>query len=421
MQRNNGKHAACVTAWIMAAGWVVLILAAIPFARRIQADLIGLAGEGADRFAAAVLVGLAGMGALGWIWWPPRDKPMRRTWGLIFVALFTFWLFETQLQSSVEALHVLEYATLAALLYHAWRHHVADRLVYFISAASVGLFSWIDEFLQWLMPGRFWDFQDIRLNILAGAMMLIFIAFVLRPAGISATVARRSVRYLCGLSWGLLFALGFAVSATPQRVDGLVHKKPILSFLYNNESVMSEYGYRHEDPDVGIFFSRLTLPELRRDDQERGVEVGTRLLTTDILAEPRKLRELFPASADPYMHEAGAHLIRRDQYYITARKYQRADPPRFVYHLTVALGENRILEKYFPQMLATANRHWPKERVEECRQKAGVSAPYTSEVGQNLITAVTESQLRGGLWILAALVGWGYVRWGRDPNSCRKE
>ena len=43
--------------------------------------------------------------------------------------------------------------------------------------------------------------------------------------------------------------------------------------------------------------------------------------------------------------------------------------------------------------------------------------PYVSEVNDHLVTVATDGNWRLVLLGLAGLVGWGYVRYGREP--CR--
>lgn len=261
-------------------------------------------------------------------------------------------------------------------------------------------------------PRPILDFRDIRLNAETGAIFLLFIALVFQPAGIQRPVARHSVRRLCLLAWAMLLALGSAISNTPHRVDRCTARIPFLHFLYNNESVMNEFGHRHDDPAFGTFYSRLTLSELRQNDAGRGAVAGEILLRNHALADSRTFSKKYPASADPFLHETWAHLIWRDHYYATAWKYRESDPPRFTYHLTVALRENQILDGYFPNALEAAGGRWPGERIEQCAQQADFGMPYVSEVDDHLVTAVSESELWLILLALAGLIGWGYARWG---------
>ena len=133
----------------------------------------------------------------------------------------------SQLQTPAEAIHFAEYGILGFLFFQAWRQPVRDPLVYPISALSLTLVAWLDEFLQWLTPGRFWDYRDIRLNLLAGVIVLSLIALVIRPAEVRGPVARRSVRRLCFLAWALFWRWELP---SPTRRTGSIATQPGFRF-----------------------------------------------------------------------------------------------------------------------------------------------------------------------------------------------
>lgn len=342
---------------------------------------------------------------------------VRRAGWLVALGGVAIWTMRTQLQTPIEAIHFIEYAVLAFLLFRAWRNHLQDPFIYPISVLSLVLIAWTDEFLQWLTPERFWDFRDIRLNGLAGVLLLLVIALVLPPAGIRRPVARRSVRWGCGLAWLVLLVFGFAISNTPGRVDAYAGRIPFLRFLYNNESVMNEFGHRHFDPEIGVFFSRMSLPDLQRMDAETGLRAGETLVRNPGLAGRREFRRAHPVSSNPFLIELWEHWTRRNHYDAVCWKYREADPARFAGHLAVALRENQILEKYFPHALDAASGRWPESRKEEAARLADVAMPYVSAVGNHLVTGATEGQLWTLLVALAGLVGWGYARHGREPAA----
>ena len=125
--------------------------------------------------------------------------------------------------------------------------------------------------------------------------------------------------------------------------------------------------------------------------------------------------------ADPFLNELFLHLFRRDHYYSVSWKFRETDPARFADHLTIAMRENQILEKYFPHALDAAGGRWGADKQEQCAEFADYAAPYVSEVSDHLVTAATEAQLWWILLGLAGLVGWGYVRYGREPFPGQRE
>lgn len=397
-------------AWLLAAAWTGLVFLTIPVARPIQALLERQVGP-RSYVAMAVAVGAMGMAAaLVRLRRAQRQGLVRRLAWLVGLGLFSVWVLLRQLQSSIEAIHFVEYGILGFLLFRAWRHHVPDPLVYAVSGLGVALVAWLDEFLQWLAPGRFWDYRDIRLNLMAGAAVLAFIGLVVVPAGIRGPVGRRSIRWTCGLAWTLLLALGISVSITPARADFVAARIPFLRFLANNPSIVTEYGHRFFDPEIGMFQSRLDRAALLRADRERGAAAGAFLLRAKAFADARAFLKSFPRSRDPYLHELLLHVVQRDHYYAVSGQYRHSDPARFRHHLAVAWGENQILEKYFSRGLDGANRRWSPDRTANCGVQADRTRPFASDIAYQLVVAVSEGELRLLLMALAAGVGgWGWA------------
>lgn len=403
--------------WTPVAAWTGAILMAIPYARAMQALVERSAGPRIYLAASFVLGLVCALALLVGIVRGPRGRIVRRVAGVILLGALSAWVLLTQLQTSAEAIHFSEYGILGYLLFRAWRHHVGDPLIYPISILSLGLIAWLDEFLQWLMPGRFWDFRDIRLNAMAGIIVLLAVALVSPSPGVRGSVARRSVRWLCCLAWAMLLVLGLALSNTPARVDRYANRLPFLGFLRNNESVMNEFGCRHVDPGIGTFYSRRSQADLIRIDNERGAEVGELLLRSRVLIHPSDFKRTFAISADPFRYELFRHLIQRDHYAAAGGQYRETDAARYRHHLTVALRENQILEKYFSHALDAAGCRWDPVRRAQCSESADESLAYVSEVDHHLMTAATEWEMWLILLVSAGGVGWGYSRYGREMGG----
>ena len=402
-----------VYSWLLVAAWMASIYAAVPCARAIQRAVENTWGGWVFGTVTATLGMLCLALAVVRVLRCDRRRIRRRLGTLALVLALAAWILLRQLQSAAEAVHFAEYGLLAYLLFRAWRSAIGDLLIYPICILSVALAAWSDEFLQWLVPGRIWDFRDVRLNVLASVVVLVFIAGVAAPAEIRSLIARRSVRWFCRLAWALLLALGLSLSATPVRVDGLAARIPGLGILRNNESPMSEYGHRFIDPEIGVFFSRLDPATLRQLDEARGAAAGERIARERALADHRKFLDSFTRSADPYLQELTWHLVYRKHFYETAWQYRDVDPQRLAWHCAVALGENRILEKYFPAGLDAAGLRWPEVRRAQCAACVAGSEPFVSEVGEHLIVAAPEIAWQLALLALAGGVGWLYLRCGR--------
>ena len=142
-----------------------------------------------------------------------------------------------------EAVHFLEYGVLGVLLYRVFEDRVPDPTVYVAATLTGLLVGTVDEIIQWLVPGRFWDFRDIVLN--GGAVALVQIAIWRtrqtttedrQPVLLAPVVPSRS-------SPG--FAVHLCMAATPQRLNSIAEHLPLPARLATGIDAICEYGYRH--------------------------------------------------------------------------------------------------------------------------------------------------------------------------------
>jgi len=402
--------------WSFVLIWSVIIFLTIPFARKIQGFFEHLLGSWAYMAAAGILGVFLVIVVLTYMFRRRKRQVARRLGWLAVLMVASVWVMRNQLQTPAEAIHFFEYGILSFLLFRAWSHHVRDPLIYVIAAMSLIIIASFDEFLQWLTPGRYWDFRDIRLNVLAGMFIQSMIALVINPSGIYESIQRRSVRLLCGITWLTLLIMGVAISNTPARVDIYSTRIPFMRFLSNNESVMSEYGYRNRDPEIGTFYSRFTIPELQQIDQDRGAEAGEIIRRYRSLIDYREFLQTFTSSVDAFLHEMRMHLYRRDHYYDTAWQYYDRDRDRFINQMTVAYFENQLLETYYSNVMSTCDCRMSGKAIEELKIYADLDHDYTSPVSDHLVTLATELELWIVLITASIFVGIIYARYGREPR-----
>jgi len=417
MFRQLPKHESRMRSWLIVLAWTVVIFITIPLARTIQREFERLFGSGAYLIAAAIIGAFFFLFVIIYIYRRRKRMITHRVGWLVALMAASVWLMKFQLQTPAEAIHFFEYGILSFFLFRACSHHIRDWLIYPISVFILVMIAATDEFLQWMMPGRYWDFRDIRLNLLAGMVVQAFIALVIRPSDIRLSVEPKSIRRLCLIAWFTIIILGLAFSNTPSRVDLYATRIPFLQFLSSNESVMSEFGFRHVDPDIGTFYSRFSMRELQRIDRERGSAAGETILKYQSLLDYREFIQAFSSAVDPFLHEMRVHLFRRDHYYGTAWQYQQRDPDRFKFHMTVAFRENQLLEKYFPMTLVTSKNVISEDAFRMVQQYADQKSGYTSPVSDHLVTVATELEFRLIIAILMIIVGVIYARYGRERTK----
>jgi len=403
--------------WLVVLAWTVVIFITIPLARTIQREFERLFGSGGYFIAAGIIGVFFFLFVLIYIYRRRKVNISHRLGWFIALIIASVWLMKFQLQTPAEAIHFFEYGILSFFLFRACSHHVRDWLIYPISVFLLIMIASADEFLQWMMPGRYWDFRDIRLNLLAGMIVQAFIALVVRPSGIKISVEPKSVRRLCYIALFTILVLGLAFSNTPSRVDLYATRVPFLHFLSSNESVMSEFGFRHFDSEIGKFYSRFSMRDLQRIDRERGAAVGETILKYQSFLDYHEFIQTFSSTVDPFLHEMRVHLYRRDHYYDTAWQYQDQDREQFKLNMTVAYRENQLLEKYFPMSLVSSRSVLTEEAYRKVLRFADKQSVYTSPVSDHLVTVATEYEFRLILGILVMGVGVIYARYGRERSK----
>jgi len=299
-----------------------------------------------------------------------------------------------------EAVHFLEYGVLGILLYRAFEDRVPDPTVY-VAATLTGLLAGtVDEFIQWLVPGRFWDFRDIVLN--GGAVALVQIAIWRMRKRPMKNVTRSSLRLLCRLAAAQVFLLTICVAATPQRLNRVADHLPLPDRLATGVEAICEYGFRHSVDDRTLFRSRLSLAELMRSDRDRAPD-----LALDLDASRGRggfTKSGISPTSDPFGYEIRVHLFARNRnlHKAFAREPGSSGHRR---HMTAAWRENLILENFFGNTLEQSAYRWGPRRRNNVEASQNPNAVFVSRAGAHLITRISEGQLRALLLALfAALV-----------------
>src|SRR6185295_11019241 len=191
-----------------------------------------------------------------------------------------------------------------------------------------------DEGLQWFVPARVGEMNDVFLNGVAIACGVVFSAGVDPPGRLVRPLRPGSLRRIGTLA--AAFALTLAV------------------FIH-----VVHLGYLVQDGEIGSFtsrYSRLTLEDLDREKRE---EWRVRPL-------PKTLQRV--SREDQYMTEGVVHAQRRNEQWAAG-------------NIRAAWQENRILEKYFDAVLdatsyvSLTGHRWP------AGQRADAAARVAADIG----------------------------------------
>ena len=306
-------------------------------------------------------------------------------WLFIVAGLYTYFTLKLQ-KAPAEAIHFLEYALLGFFLFRALSHHVRDKTIYLTATLFALLIGTFDEILQWIIPQRMWDFRDVGLNALSGGLFQLGIWNVVQPKIISDKFSARSLKIFSSIFVVCLVILGICVSNTPNRVVSYTKHIPWLSFL-QKEQPMSEFGYKLKDPEIGVFYSRLSPQRLRKTDKQDGREYA-QILNESVDKNYQHFIKEYSPSTHPFMHELRVHIFRRDEYFKKAKN--TSDPGKKKEFFFIAYKENLILKKYFTQSIEKSVYQWSKNKITESEILIDKSKSYKSPVSASLFTAFSE-------------------------------
>ncbi len=391
-------------AWLALGLCVLAILAVVPLARMVERLVNQTVGEQA--FLVLAIAGtslvLALMAWCSWRRWGTGGAP--RLLVLLAVGVAYAWHAWQLRRSPVEAVHFLEYALLGLLAFRALRLRIKDLLVYPATLVVGGLVALLDEGVQWLVPDRVWGLADLHIDLIAVALMLVAIAFGLRPAGLGWPPARSSVRLCCRLGLGLTLLTALCLSNTTEVIRWYAQRVPGLGYLELRNCLMAEYGHVHESEDKLRFHSRFELGELARMDRARAAEAA------EVLDRHRgdegyaAFNKVHTPFRDPFLHEVRVHLFRRDRYVLRFQEHE-GDAEEATRLATVALREEALIGRHFPMIYAHSAYGLDESVRGELAASADQEAEYLSPVSQGIITRFQ----RPVAWLVAALLSLALI------------
>lgn len=390
--------------WLLFVIWSMIIFATIPLSMTIQRAFTNFLGHAAITYCVILAVLIALIWAVLHL---RRRDPFVRSSYLWLIGVAAVIIGYTLKLSAipVESIHFVQYGILGVLAYRALAHRIQESSIYFAAAVLCGIVGICDEFIQWLIPERYWGLDDIWINFVGAALVQLGIAKGIRPAYILGRSHRNNLQFLCRLSIIALFLLGLSLSNSPPRIAWYAKKIPGLGFLKDHESVMVEYGYLYNDPEIGRFRSRLAPEKLKTVDAQRGKEAATILDRYQDKSMYDEFLDAYTPLTDPFLHEARVHLFRRNFYFVDAARH-RNDNQTYAKYMTIAYRENQIMEKYFPVTMHHSAYVWSDQQVARARQKLLKTRHYESRVSHRLITLVNEHQV--AIFFVLLLIGLGF-------------
>ncbi len=368
-------------AWLWVALCTLAIFLIVPLARTIQKFVSTNWGRSLFGYSVLAAIGVAFLSLVYVLVLRLKIRsPSNYIWLTAVAGLYVYFTLKLW-RAPEEAVHFLEYGLLGFFLFRALSLSIRDKSIYlaaFLIGSLVGIF---DEILQWMMPNRYWDFRDTGLNALAVGLFEVAIWKGIKPKFIAEKIGPRSVRKVSVLLAINLVLLGLCASNTPQRVASYVNRFPFFSFLLKEEP-MSEFSKKHEDSEIGIFYSRLSIEALRRIDKESSDHYA-QILRDWKDKDYGQFLSTYSPLIHPFLYEMRVHIFRRDRKEEEALKAKNDEAKRE--GLFIAYKENLILKKYFTQTLEKSSYAWSEDKTRSLEPLVDKSRSYRSPVSAGVI------------------------------------
>lgn len=378
--------------------WVFLcvagIYATVPVARGIQLFVYETAGK--DFFTYIVLFVVCSLLAALLYFFIFRLKVRNASqyiWLLLCSGLYIYLTIQLR-EHPEEAVHLLQYGLLSYFVFNALSYKIRDWTVYPTTVLFVLFFGITDEFIQWMMPKRFWGLGDVWINVVASMIFVLAVWKGIVPQSITGRVRKASIKMLTGVMIINLAFIGVCLSNTPDAVLLYTAAFNKLSWLQGEEP-MTEFGYKHEDPEIGIFYSKLTLEEIRWIDRTEGSSYGKRL--PEDISSKSVMKELFNTyslNTNAFLHEFLIHVSRRNSKFDDFMETNNSESR------LAAFKENQIIEKYYASTLNNSHYIWPDEKRESLGNTDSLkNEDYASTTGR-MITLFSLKEV----WILLIIM-----------------
>ncbi len=308
------------------------------------------------------------------------DTRSRIIWFSIIIICFGYLIYYIEIV--VEQFHLIEYSILTWLYFLALKRVIKDEVVFFVLFLIVFFIGIVDEWTQFYMPDRVGELWDVSLNGISVGLTIILLSKAFYPGFSSSRISFRSIRIAGFLS--ICFILSFGVFFV----------------------TVTDWGFRHEDPKIGFFYSRFTLDELVEKDRREAKKYA--MAINDLFPEKTQKYLRNQRARDKFQVEILAHLFRRDRYEEKG-------------NYRVALKENLILTNYFHESILQSGHGWSPEKLSKIMQKVQVqrNKDYESPVSKGeLIVTFGPVAFWGSLFSM--IIGFILVMSGRGEKQLMK-
>jgi len=164
--------------WLYVAGWVGLIYITL-YAARPACEFL----KATTPFALIINVFVLLCAVVVIAAFIRRGRARRPLTYVLLCAVFLSYAGILQgIEHPEEKIHLAEYGFLAYLIFRALHRQGKGVMSYLGAFILAGIFGWIDEGIQYLLPNRYYQAEDVFLNAVSAALGLVTV-FVYRREG----------------------------------------------------------------------------------------------------------------------------------------------------------------------------------------------------------------------------------------------
>jgi len=157
--------------WAYVLGFVMLIYSTLYAVRPVCAFL-----KSTTPFSLLVNIILVAILLLIMVSFGMKIRAAKTSSYIIFGAvLFSYFYGFAIIQHPEEKIHFIEYGFLACLARQAIGIDVKGPLVYIYAFLLASFLGWVDEGIQYLLPGRYYQIEDVILNSVSAALGLLLV------------------------------------------------------------------------------------------------------------------------------------------------------------------------------------------------------------------------------------------------------
>ncbi|MGB2599039.1 MAG: VanZ family protein [Candidatus Omnitrophota bacterium] len=171
MKKNTRR----ITWWVIIFLYVVFIYATLGIAPGVWDKLNDLSG-GRNNLVLYIIYSLVIASLFYYVIFVKKERAALK-YLMLVLAAGIFLMILKQTQSKSEKIHLCEYGLLGVMLYNALKieFNRVDLKLYVCAAFICAAIGAVDEGIQWVLPNRVFDWRDIFMNAVSGALPLAVI------------------------------------------------------------------------------------------------------------------------------------------------------------------------------------------------------------------------------------------------------